>query len=70
MAKKIKEERLDGVYGEYGGKKRFSVSHPDFKTPLRVAAPTEDAAIVAAAESCGRKWTEYAFYAYRRVYQA
>lgn len=66
---KAKEEKLDGIFGEYGGKKRFAVSHPDFRVPLRIAAPDEASAIVAAAKSRGRKWTEYDFYAYCEVYQ-
>lgn len=64
---KKQEERLDSVFGNYSGKKRFAVSHPDFKVPLRVAAPSEDAAIVAAAQSRGAKWTDYSFYAFCEV---
>lgn len=66
---KNKEEKLDGVFGNYSGKKRFSVSHPDFRNPLRVAAPSEEAAIVVAAKIRGVKWTAYEFYAYCEVFQ-
>lgn len=67
---KAKEEKLDGVFENYSGKKRFEVSHPDFRVPLRVAAPTEEAAIVAAAKSRGVEWTKYEFYAYCEVFSA
>lgn len=64
------EEHLDGVFGSYGGKKRFCVSHPGYKKALRVAAPNQDAAIVAAANALGVAWTKYEFYAYCEVFPA
>ena len=67
---KNNEEKLDGIFGDYGGKKRFTVSHPDFRAPLLVAAPDEATAIVAAAKSKGARWTDYNFYAYCEVYKA
>lgn len=60
---------IDAVFGSYGGKKRFVVSHPDYKKPCRVAAPDEDAAIVAAADFFEARWTKYSFYAYCKVRQ-
>ena len=70
MAKVKEEKKFDAVFGSYGGKERFEVSHPDYKNSLIVAAPTYDSAIVAAANRWGRKWTEYEFYAYCKVLKA
>ncbi len=61
------EERVDGIFENYTGKKRFEVRVPGKRKLLRVAAPNEDAAIVAAAKAVGRRWTEYEFYAFCEV---
>lgn len=63
MSTNAEKERLDGVFGSYTGKKRFEVRVPGKRKILRVAAPDEDAAIVAV----GRRWTEYEFYAFCEV---
>lgn len=56
-------DKIDGVFGEYGGKKRFIVTRPKYNKAVRVAAPSDTAAIVAAAKAFGAKaWTEYEFY--------
>ena len=56
-------DKIDAVFGKYGGKKRFIVSHPKFNEQVRVAAPSDTAAIVAEATAFGAKtWTEYDFY--------
>lgn len=56
-------DKIDAVFGEYGGKKRFIVSHPKYNKAVRVAAASDTAAIVAAATAFGAKtWTEYDFY--------
>lgn len=67
MSTNAEKERLDGVFGSYTGKERFEVRVPGKRKILRVAAPNEDAAIVAAANAVGRRWTEYEFYAFCEV---
>ena len=69
MAKRKTEVSVDAVYKDYSGKKRFRVEHPDVSYPMFIAAPDENSAIVAAAERLGRRWNEYAFYAYCNVMQ-
>lgn len=64
-----KTEHIDAVFEKYGGKKRFEVMCPGEKKPLRVAAPSEEAAIVAAARKLGKRWTQYDFYAFCGVIQ-
>ena len=61
------KDKLGGVFGSYAGKKRFEVRVPGRPVPLRIAAPCESSAIVAAAAVVGRRWTEYEFYAYCEV---
>ena len=68
--KEKETEHIDAVYKKYGGKKRWSVKCPGHKECLRVAAPDENSAIVAAAERLGRVWREYEFYAYCEVMPA
>lgn len=55
-------DKIDAVFWEYGGKKRFIVTHPKYNKAVRVAAPSDTTAIVAAAIAYGVKWTEYDFY--------
>ena len=54
----------DTAFEHYRGRSRFTVSHPDYDTPLTVAAPDEISAIVAAAELWGVRWQRFSFYAY------
>ncbi len=61
-----KKDRIDAVFinadkSPYGGKARFIVSHPEQKT-VRVAAPDENSAIVAASSVWGVPWTRYDIY--------
>lgn len=58
-----KTTSADAVYESYAGCKRFEVEHPAHRSRLIVAAPDENAAIVAAAARWGEKWTAYDFYA-------
>ncbi len=55
-------EHLDAVFPNYRGKGRYTVRHPSFGE-CRVAARTEEAAIVAAADFFKTKWTKISFYA-------
>ena len=58
----------DATYLDYSGKKRFDVSHPAHKgDDLIVAAPGANAAIVAAGDRWGERWTRVEFYAYCSV---
>ena len=61
--KKEKESPAQAVFGDYKGKILYRVSHPKYR-PVIVSAPTEEAAIVAAAEYYHVKWTSYDFYPY------
>lgn len=68
------DDRYDKAYikpdgGVYGGKNRFEVRHPKYDT-VRVAAPDENSAIVAAASLWGVPWTRYEIYAYATVIKA
>ncbi len=54
----------DVAFEDYKGVKRYTVSHPAHKRDLRVAAPDENAAMVAAAERWGERWQSIEFYAY------
>lgn len=51
------------TYPGYCGKKMWSVRHTAHRRPVRVAAPTEEAAIVAAAAYWRERWTAVDFYA-------
>lgn len=53
-------EKSDGT--EYKGVRRWEVQHPKHKKSLRVAAPDENSAIVAAAKRWGETWTSLDFY--------
>jgi len=69
--KKNAEEYFDAAYigangNPYGGEKRFTVSHPKYKT-VRVAAPTENSAFLVAATVWGVPWTRYDVYAFADV---
>lgn len=66
----MKNDKIDGRFENYRGTKRFCVSHPDYSPTLTIAAPNEAAAIVAAAQKWGAKWTAYSFYAYCTVWEA
>lgn len=59
--------KSDVVFEGYTGKRIFHVSHPDHKKPFRVCAPSEQAAIVAAADKWKETWTEYRFNAFCNV---
>ena len=61
---------FDCAFEDYKGIKRFTVSHPAHIDSLRVAAPDEQSAIVAAADRLGERWTRYSFYAYCTVLPA
>ena len=56
-------------FGDYSGKNRYEVRHAAH-LPVIVAAPDETAAIVAAADYCGQRWTDYSYYAYAEVTKA
>ena len=65
---KTKEtEHIDAVYKKSRGEKRWDVKAPGHKKLMRVAAPDENTAIVAAAEKLGKVWAKYEFYAYCEV---
>lgn len=68
--KNDKNDKIDGRFENYCGTKRFYVSHPDCSPTLIIAAPCEDAAIAAAAQKWGAKWTAYSFYAYCSIYKS
>ena len=57
----------DAVFEDYTGRKVFHVSHPSHKKTLRVSAPDEASAIVAAAQYWKTTWRDYEFYAYCNV---
>ncbi len=66
MKKMNEKDRYDAAFIKadgklYKGKTRFSVAHPKQKT-VRVAAPDEDSAIVAASSVWGVPWTRYDIY--------
>ena len=48
-------------YAEYTGKKMWLVEHPSFGI-CQACAPSSEAAVVAAAEAWGTKWTRLDFY--------
>ncbi|MCR5811445.1 MAG: hypothetical protein K6G34_08720 [Lachnospiraceae bacterium] len=64
---KEKSSTPDAYFEDYSGKNIYLVSHPDHRKTLRVAAPDEQAAIVAAAERWNETWRDYRFYAYCKV---
>lgn len=68
--KNDKNDKIDGRFENYCGTKRFYVSHPDYRPTLIIAAPCEGAAIAAAAQKWGAKWTAYSFYAYCSIYKS
>lgn len=53
----------DAVFDGYTGGKLWAVVHPDHKLPKKVLAPSEQAAIYAAAKAWGETWTSEEFYA-------
>lgn len=57
----MKNRKTRARYERYDGARRYSVSHPTYKS-LTVTAPDENSAIVAAAERWGAQWTKYDFY--------
>lgn len=61
---KTEKTYYDCRFEEYGGTNRFTVKHPAHFGELRVAAPDEASAIVAAADRWGERWQDYSFYAY------
>lgn len=65
---KTERTYYDCCFDDYTGTKRFVVTHPAHRGELRVAAPDEASAIVAAANRWGEAWTQYRFYAYCNVY--
>ena len=68
-AEKNKKDKgyFDVAYKDCKGIKRFVIRHPARKFEIRVAAPTPEAAIVAAADYWGEAWTKYSFYAFCEV---
>lgn len=60
---KAPEARADG----YEGNRLWSVFHPSAPFPVLVAAPTEAAAVVAAAPVMGFRWTELEYHSQARV---
>lgn len=59
------QAKFDG----YEGRKRFEVRHPSHP-PCVVAAPDENAALVAAADYNGMDWRKVSYYAYAEVLNA
>lgn len=57
-------------FGNYEGKKRWTVMHPRHHREITVRAPDDNAAIQAAANYWGEDWTRYDFYAYCEVLKA
>ena len=64
-----KRHRCDCVYEDYEGLKLWDVMHPRHRKVIRVAAPDEAAAIVAAAGFWKERWTDYEFYPNCKVYR-
>lgn len=60
-------KEFDCRFEDYAGNKRFTVSHPKRKKDLTVAAPSADAAMVAAAKHWKTRWQAVEFYAYVTV---
>ena len=60
-------KEYDCCFEGYRGTKRFTVSHPKRKKDLTVAAPSEEAAMVAAAKHWDTRWQAVEFYAYAKV---
>ena len=65
MAKNY-QDKYDARFADYHGQKRYRVEHPEHKTVV-VAAPDENADIMAAAKYWDEKWTTYDYYAYATV---
>ena len=61
--------KADAVFQKYSGKKRFWVK-PKGRAQILCAAPSEHAAIVAAAEYYNARWQDYEFYAFCDVFVA
>ena len=59
-----KANEYDIAFEDYRGRRRYTVSHPDFSGELIVAAPDDVAAIVAAAELWHTRWQSFEFYAF------
>jgi len=62
-----KSKKYDIAFEYYRGNRRYIVSHPEQSGTLTVAAPTEVAAMVAAAKKWGVRWQCYEFYAFCEV---
>ena len=62
-----KSDKYDIAFEHYRGYRRYSVSHPDFGEEIRVAAPDDVAAIVAAAEKWQARWQNFSFYAFCKI---
>lgn len=54
--------RRSTVYPGYSGKKKWSVRHPRHPQPIFVTAPTEQTAMIAAANGWGERWQSIEFY--------
>lgn len=53
---------LTATFPEYTGNRQWEVTHPAHKSKVKVYAPSEEAAIVAAAKAWGENWTKCDFY--------
>ena len=62
-----RSKKYDIAFEEYLGTRRYTVSHPEHSGTLLVAAPTEVAAMVAAAKKWGVRWQRYEYYAFCEV---
>jgi len=67
MSMTRKSNNYDIAFEGYHGRRRYTVSHPDYSGVLMVAAPNDVAAIVAAAEIWGVRWQNFGFYAFCEV---
>ena len=67
MAGRVDYSGFDCCFGDYKGRDRYEVYHPDHKQTLRVAAPDEYAAMKAAGDYWNDNWLEVRFYALCRV---
>ena len=60
--KMVEPNGTSGRFPGYTGGKIFEVSHSKRKKSVRVYAPDETGAILAAADVWGERWTDYEFY--------
>lgn len=58
--------KADARFEKYSGKKMYEVRHHE-NGALKVLAPDENCAIVAAAGFWGCRWQDYSFYPYCEV---